>query len=393
MADKAPLFSLLFIYLIAFITPMVAALVPILRIPTAVLEIFCGILIGKSGFQVIAQPDWMHAITQVSLLYLMFLAGLEIRLTEGRSIQRSLWLIPLISFITVFALSLVASHLLLFMHKTTQPMFTTLILSTTSLGVIIPVLREQHLIDQPLGQTLLISALLADLVTVALSSFILQSPQVSRENPFIPIIVVTLLGVVIYLLGRFLLPSLAKGTQSLRSSEIGVRGALAIMAMCGATAVFFHAEVILGGFIGGLVCSSLAGAKHPMVREKLETIGYGYFLPFFFITVGMQLDMTDVSFGDVLSNLPLYLLFAILVKVGSALAFKPSFSWRDTIASGALLSTRFTLVIAVTMIAQQMKIISSTEAGTFMAMAMVTVLIGPLMFSFIAIKNPRAKNT
>lgn len=393
MTDKAPLFSLLFIYLIAFITPIVASLVPILRIPTAVLEIFCGILIGKSGLQIISQPDWMHAITQVSLLYLMFLAGLEIRLTKGRSSQRSLWLISLISFITVFALSLVASHLLLFMHKTTQPMFTTIILSTTSLGVIIPVLREQQLIDQPLGQTLLMSALLADLVTVALSSFILQSPQVRQENPFVPIIAVTFLGTVIYLLGRFVLPSLAKRTQSLRSSEIGVRGALAIMAMCGATAIFFHAEVILGGFIGGLVCSSLAGSKHPMVREKLETIGYGYFLPFFFITVGIQLDMTHVSFGDVLSNLPLYLFFAILVKVGSALAFKPVFSWRDTMASGALLSTRFTLVLAVTMIAQQMRIISSTEAGTFMAMAMITVLIGPLMFTFIAIKNPRAKNT
>ncbi|PWI58829.1 cation:proton antiporter [Sulfoacidibacillus thermotolerans] len=394
---SSPFFTFSSVFVIAFAMPIVALLIPQLRIPTAILEIISGLLVGRGGFHLILPPDWMRVITKVGLLYLMFLAGLEIRIPLKRKDKVSSEVtkpvqtggittiaLAVVNFLATAALALFAGHLLWQLKLTQSPVLTALIFATTSLGVVVPILKETELIDQPLGQALLLSSLLADFVTVFFASWVLHSPTRPQGDLRLQMAVLTGLGLLIFFVGRFALRVLNLRQRIVRVSQLGVRAALAIMAVCGAAALALHAEVILGGFVGGLVCSLLAQDEHDILRSKLEILGYSLFLPMFFVTVGMELDLSHVQFNSVLTNLPLYVLLAFLVKIGAAAAFRPTFSWRETIAGGVLMSTRFTLVIAVTTVAARIGIIGGTEEGLLIATAMVTVLLGPLLFNYMS---------
>ncbi len=383
-------FSLAFV--IAFLTPLIVHFAPWLRTPTAVLEILLGIIVGKGGLNLIVTPDWLRVITRIGLLYLMFLAGLEIRIPvrrEGRSRASSPeLLIALSSLLATGALALMAGHLLAQLRFTANAYFTALILTTTSLGIVVPILRERGLIARPLGQTLLLAAMTADFATAVLVSTVLHPDQAGWRALAVQFSGLLLLGTLLYAGGRWLLRRLAASDPIVRSSQLGVRGALAMMGICGAATVLLHAEIIAGGFVSGFVCSLLAGQSHGALRGKLETLGYSFFLPLFFVTVGMRLDLTRVDLRTVLVQLPVYLLLGVIVKLGAGLALRSCFSWRTSIAASLLMSTRFTLVMAAAVIAEQNGVIGATEQGTLIAMALATVFLGPLLFNMVLRQDP-----
>ncbi len=402
---SSPFFTFSSVFIIAFAMPILALLIPQLRIPTAILEIICGILVGRGGFHLILPPDWMKVVTKIGLLYLMFLAGLEIRIPLKRkkiqpvdtqntssSASSKTLVIALVNFLATAALALFAGRLLWQLGLTKNPLLTSLIFATTSLGVVVPILKETELIEKTLGQALLLSSLVADFMTVFLASWVLKSPTRPEGDLGLQMIVLTALGIAIYFTGIFALRIINLKQRIVRVSQLGVRAALAIMAICGTVAMALHAEVILGGFIGGLVYSLLAQDQHEVLRGKLEILGYALFLPMFFVTVGMELDLSHVQFDSVLTNLPIYVLLAFLVKIGSAAAFRPVFTWRETIMGGILMSTRFTLVIAVTTVAAHIKMINGTEEGLLIATAMVTVLLAPFLFNIMSHPRELAQN-
>ncbi len=377
-------FSLAFV--ISFATPLLVRFAPWLRMPTAVLEILLGIAVGKSGAHMIATPDWLRVVTRIGLLYLMFLAGLEIR-PPAATPEQSRWhpefLPALASLLASGAIALLSARLLYWLGFAENVNFTALILTTTSLGIIVPILRERGLIARPVGQTLLLSAMAADFTTAVLISAVLHPDRTGWSALVLQLIGLIALGTLLFAGGRWLLRRLSPSDPVVRSSQLGVRGALAMMGICGAATVVLHAEIIAGGFVGGFVCSLLAGKSHSALRLKLETMGYALFLPLFFVTVGMQLDLTRVRFAAVILQLPIYLLLGILVKMGAALAFRSFFSWRTSIAAGFLMSSRFTLVMAAAVIAEQNGVIGATEQGTLIAMALATVFLGPLLFNTV----------
>lgn len=394
---SSPFFTFSTVFIIAFAMPVFALLIPKLRIPTAILEIICGILVGRGGFHLVLPPDWMKVVTKVGLLYLMFLAGLEIRIPIKKKKTKTAdsaslpekggsktLAVAVVNFLATAALALAAGHILWQLGLTKNPILTSLIFATTSLGVVVPILKETELIEKPLGQTLLISSLVADFITVFLASAVLKSPTRPEGDLRLQMVVLLVLGATIYFVGLYALKKINLRQRIVRISQLGVRAALAIMAICGAVAMALHAEIILGGFVGGLVCSLLAQDEHEVLRGKLEILGYSLFLPMFFVTVGMELDLSHVHFDSVLTQLPLYVTLAFLVKIGAAAAFRPIYSWRETISGGILMSTRFTLVIAVTTVASRIGMINGTEEGVLISTAMVTVLLAPFIFSMMS---------
>ncbi|MCY0875062.1 MAG: cation:proton antiporter [Firmicutes bacterium] len=381
----SPFFTFAFVFVIAFLMPFIALSVPAFRMPTAILEILCGVLVGRSGLHVILPPDWLHVITKLGLLYLMFLAGLEIRTQspDGQANtgnKREQVILALAHFVATMAVALAAGHLLQMFGMSTSPLFTALMFATTSLGVVVPILKESGWMDRPLGQTLLLSALFADFGTVALVPFTLNVPGLSTGHPLFAIVALTVLGILLYFGGKKVLQAPVLAKRSARTQQLGVRGALALMGISGAISQAFGGGMILGGFVSGFVCSLLAKAEHEVLRKKLEILGYSLFLPLFFITVGMDLDVSHIAFGQLLSWLPAYLLLAFLVKGVASLTLWPCYKGRELSAAGALLSTRFTLVIAVALTAAKSHIISGTEEGTLIAMALGTVLLSPMLF-------------
>jgi len=168
--------------------------------------------------------------------------------------------------------------------------------------------------------------------------------------------------------------------------------AIALMVAWAALAHALGTEVILGAFMAGVIVSLVAGPEESMLREKLDALGYGFFIPIFFISVGCRFDlgaMLGSSQGLVL--FPLLLAAAYAVKLVPALVYRLAFSWRESIAGGFLLSSRLSLIIAASALALDQGLISDAVNANIILVAMVTCTLSPVLFSQVAPKIPETE--
>ncbi len=383
MADSAWLLSAIFS--LAFVVPMLASGISKLRIPTAVLEILAGIALGRSGINLLHVPDWLHSVTDWGLLNLLFLSGMELRFSKRThtETQDPSSLSPIIGAIlytsATFAVALMMSRFFASLHITKNPNLTALMFATTSLGIVMPTLNDADLLEKPFGQMLLLSAFMADFLTVFSSGLILGN--LTWRTGGLAISVILGVAALFFGLGKWLLRRLRLTRPIIKRSELGVRGAFAVMAVFGFLATWLGAEVMLGGFVGGVTCSLLAGNEHDALRKKIETISYALFLPVFFISVGLELDLHSLHERTFLLRIPFYLIAALLVKLIAAFVWKPFFPTSRIVAAGWLMSTRFTLVIALALVAGESHLMSGTEISTWTVTALLTVFLSPWLFN------------
>ncbi|MBI9051542.1 MAG: cation:proton antiporter, partial [Anaerolineaceae bacterium] len=170
--------SLLIVMLLASLMPLILNRFRKVNIPIVVGEIIAGIIIGKSGFQWVSEHDLLiNFLAEFGLVFLMFLAGMEIDISflktssdaenKAKMMENPI-LLAALHFVFTLTLSLVISYLLFTYGYIKNPWMMALILSTTSLGVVVPVLKEKNIIRTKYGQTILIAALLADFATMLL---------------------------------------------------------------------------------------------------------------------------------------------------------------------------------------------------------------------------------
>jgi Kef-type K+ transport system membrane component KefB len=270
-----------------------------------------------------------------------------------------------------------------------DPFLAALILSTTSLGLVMPVLKERNLMDSRYGQTLLVAAVIADFATMLLVSVyvVLETEGLSLD-----------LLLVLLLFGAFLtawrVARMAQrrfpGMSLLRNvsqatAQLDVRGAFAIGLVFIALAQGLGVEMILGAFLGGALISLLAGSGASDLRHKLDVFGYAFFIPIFFIMVGVQFDLSALLDSvRALLLVPLILVLAYAIKFAAALLFRTSFSWRETMAGGALLSSRLSLIIAISAIGLRLGEIDAATNSAIILVAIVTSTVSPMVFNRIA---------
>ena len=267
-----------------------------------------------------------------------------------------------------------------------DPWMMTLILSTTSLGIVVPVLKENRMSSGRFGQAILLAALLADFLTMFLITVYVavRSSGLTLEILLIALLFVPV--VLLYQLGvRWLrIPAVRRILEELSdaTAQIKVRGAFAIMVGFVVMAEMIGAELILGAFLGGVLASLLSGKGEEKLRHKLDAIGFGFFIPLFFVFVGIQFDLNAfLEEPSAWLLLPILLVGAFGIKILSSLVFRLSFSWRETFASGMLLSARLSLIIAASAIGLSLGAISSSTNAAIILVAALTATIAPLSFN------------
>jgi Trk K+ transport system NAD-binding subunit len=163
-----------------------------------------------------------------------------------------------------------------------------------------------------------------------------------------------------------------------------VRGAMALMVAFIVLAQWLGSEVILGAFLAGVVISLLAQRDSSNLHLKMDAMGFGFFIPIFFIMVGVQFDLPALlSSSEAMLLVPLLLAIAYTVKFGAALLYRMHFSWRETFAAGGLLSARLSLIIAAAAIALNLGIISEAVDSAIILVAIVTCTVSPVIFNRI----------
>jgi Kef-type K+ transport system membrane component KefB/Trk K+ transport system NAD-binding subunit len=395
MPTGSPFIPLLLITILAAVVPVLVNRFRFLQIPIVVAEILAGILIGRSGLNWVTSSPTLSFLAEFGFALLMFLSGLEVDfqtlLSPPRQAnKRQRWQQPLPLAIAMFGGTLILAmglgSILSKFGMTRNPILLGLILSTTSLGVVVPILKERRLTREVYGQTLLVAALLSDFVTLVLLSVVIAAIQ--RGLTLDLLLFLLLLGAFLTAarIGRqaFQMPRLMRIVEDLShaTAQIQVRGALALMVIFVMLADSLGVEIILGAFLAGAIISLSAPGSNETLRDKLDALGYGFFIPIFFITVGAEFDLQAVlSSPKALLLLGILFAASYLVKVLPALIFRVRFSWRQAIAGGALLSSRLSLIIAASAIALGLGLIDTTTNSAIILLAISTVTISPLIFS------------
>jgi CPA2 family monovalent cation:H+ antiporter-2 len=396
--EQAPLLSLLLITTLAAVVPLLASRLRRWRIPIVIGEIMAGIIIGKSGFNLVAPSPILDFLAEFGFVFLMFISGLEVdvsvltlpRLEDERT---SFWREPLFLAFLSFTLTLAGAFAIAFglgkIDLVRNPFIIGLILSTTSLGIVVPVLKERGIVPTRYGQLILVTALLADVITLMLLSVafgILQKGFALQLILFLSLLVIFAIVLRTGIAVRKVL-WLKKVVEELSTAtaQIRVRGAIALMVAWATLAHALGIEVILGAFLAGVIVSIIAGPEEAVLREKLDTLGFGFFIPIFFISVGSRFDL-NVLIGsqEALILLPLLIVAAYAVKVLPALVYRLAFSWREGLASGFLLSSRLSLIIAASALAFELGVISEAVNADIVLVAMITCTLSPVLFNRLA---------
>ena len=418
MEAEAGFTPLLIVIALAFSVPLVLMRFQRLRLPIVVGEILAGIVVGRSGFGWVTHEDaLLTLLAEFGFVFLMFLAGMEIDFANlnmerahsvpgrgartslsaaGKHRLRTLGPVPLslLSFLLTLALSTIVGFTLLRLGLVRSPWMMALIMSTTSLGVVMPVLKEQELTRGRFGQSILIAALIADFTTMLLITIVVAT--VSHGLTF-ELLLISVLFVVVFLLYRLGIMDRVQAVRrrlddlSHATARIKIRGAFTIMLLFVVLAETLGAEIILGAFIAGAMLSLISTREDMEATHQLEAVGFGFFIPIFFIMVGANFNLGVLAGSPAaLLLLPFLVMAAFLVKLLPALLFRLQFTWRETLSAGFLLSARLSLIIAASAIGLNLGIISESINTIIILVAIVTVSVAPLIFNRIV---PRSAET
>ena len=397
MHSSSPFVPLLLITLIAAIVPVILSRFERARLPIVVGEILAGIAIGKSGLNLFHATEPTEFLAEFGFVFLMFLSGLEVDFralfTEQEADRRRpRWQRPVplasLGFGVTVLVAVGIGYAMAAGGLTRSPILMGLILSTTSLGIVVPVLKERELTITAYGQTVLVSAVISDFATLLLLSIVIA--VISRgigPDLFLFILLIAAFAASAKV-GQWArrLPFLTGVMDELShaTAQIQVRGAFALMVAWVVLADRLGVEVILGAFLAGAVVSLSTRGHDSPLRGKLDAIGYGFFIPIFFVTVGADFDVSALLESPRgLLLVPLMIVAAYGVKLLANLPLRSLFSWRETAAASFLLSSRLSLIIAAAAIALDLEIISPAVNSAIILVAIVTSTLSPLLFSLV----------
>jgi Kef-type K+ transport system membrane component KefB len=368
---------------IAFLVPLGLGLVPAVRIPSVVLEIAAGILIGPAVLGLVEVDLPLRVLALLGLAFLLLLAGLEIDLDRLRGPRlRS----AAAGFVVSLAIALGVGLGLYAADLVEAPLLVAIILSATSLGIVIPVLADTGQAETTLGQLIIAGSSIADFGAIILLSLFFSGDSSS-------------VGSTILLIGGFVALVIATGvalaeiehssrlSSALRrlqdtSAQIRIRGAFLLLVGLVVVAQLFGLEVILGAFFAGAVLKLLDRDEmmtHTGFHTKLQAVGFGVFIPFFFVASGMQLDVGALlSGGSALAMVPVFLVALLLARGLPAVLYRPMVGERDSLAAGLLQATSLPFIVAATGIGMELGLLRPAVGAAMVVAGLLSVVLFPL---------------
>jgi Kef-type K+ transport system membrane component KefB len=366
--------SLVLIASAVFFLPLVATR---LRAPAVVLELLFGIVIGPiTGW--IHGTELLDLLAQLGLFLLMFLAGFEIDFgaLERQGKARVLMLLG------IFFLTLGVSQWLT--YQLGYDWFMVLVLATTSVGLVVPTLRSTRRIATRLGQYILVSAIFADFLTLVMVAML---ALVKRHGWGLGLLKMPVLFIAITIVLRTLRLAVwwhPHRFQRLFAAddpeELGIRASLALMLAFVGLSLALDVEPILGAFLAGTVFA-LVFRNPGHLQQQLNGFSFGFFIPIFFINVGLRFELTLLEDWETLMRAMQLIVVAFGVKILPSLLFLlRGLTLRETLAAGVLLSARLSLIIAVATIGVELGFISIEDRAIAILLAAVSATVAPTLF-------------
>jgi Kef-type K+ transport system membrane component KefB len=379
------LVGVLIVAAVAFVVPLALGLIPALRVPSVVVEIVAGIVIGPAVLGIVEVDAPLRFMSLLGLAFLLFLAGMEIDLgglLRGGAL-RSAVLGFVLSLVIAFGIGLLLGAAGLIR----SPLLVAIMLSATSLGIVVPVLADAGKSQSTLGQLVIAGSSVADFGAVILLSLFFSGDSSSVGSTLLLIgafvVLVAAIGITVAEfehVGR--LNAVLLRLQD-TSAQIRVRGALLFLIGFAVLAQLLGLEIILGAFIAGTVLRLVdkdGMMTHTFFRQKLEAVGFGVFIPFFFVVSGIQLDVGALLAGGgaALAPVPIFLLALLLARGLPAILYRPQVDTRGVLAAALLQATSLPFIVATTGIGTSLGILSPATGAALVVAGLLSVVFFPL---------------
>ena len=373
--------SILVVAAVAFLAPVLVNLQPRLRLPAVAAEIVIGVIVGPSGLGWLELDLPVTVLSLLGLAFLLFLAGLEI---DPERLRGRVGFISL-AFLASLGLALVCAFVLQPVEPIRNPVFVAIILASTSLGLVVPVLRDAGEVDTGFGQVVLAGSSIAEFGTILLVSVFFSTNATSTGSQVFLIVGFSLLvGVVGFLLlraGRSLRVSATLRVLEDTSAQLGVRIAVLLLVLFVALAGELGVETILGAFAAGALLRIVDPDHHLThvdFHRKIEAIGYGFLVPIFFVTSGARFDVESlVNSPGHLVLVPLFLVAMLVTRGVPALLYRRYFGGRRVAAAGLLQATSLTFVVVAARLGLELDVFDEASGASLVAAGLLSVLIYP----------------
>jgi Kef-type K+ transport system membrane component KefB len=374
------LHSLLLIFCIAAVAPLLCDYVPRIRLPLVVAEIALGILVGP---QVLGWADagpTIQVLSRFGLASLFFLAGFEINFPAigGRPL-----LLAGLGWLTSLAVCLGVGFALQGLGVVDSGLVVGAALSTTALGTLMPILRDARELPTRFGAYAVASGAMGEFGPILLIALALSSGEGEPGGSLLLMLVFTAVIVVGALVALTYRPPrlvIALQEKMHTSAQLPVRLAVLVLA----SLVFLARDLGLDSILGALAAGILVALASPgeygeALRHKLEALGYGFFVPIFFVTTGLRYDLHGLlSSRMALLQLPMFLGLFLIVRGLPALLTRRDLDLRSQVALGLLAATQLPLVVAITEIGVKSGRLSQETAASLVGAGMASVLLFPL---------------
>ena len=373
--------NLLVVCLIALLAPLALGFVPRLRVPAVVLEIVVGVVVGPSVLGWVEADLVVSVVSVLGLAFLLFLAGLEI---DVHRLRGSVLRLALLGYAVTLVLGLAFGGGLDQLGWVRSPVLLAIALSATSLGLVVPVLKDARTLDTGLGQTVVAAASVADFAAIVLLSLFFSTSE-SGTGTRVALLVlfaglVGLTAVAALAVGSS--PRLAETVTRLQdtTAEIRVRAAVLLLVGFVALAAKLGLETILGAFLAGAVVGLVDKdtSSHPHFRTKLEALGYGFLIPVFFVASGLRLDLAGlVDRPSALARVPVLAVALLVVRGVPALLLSRREDARSVVAAGLLQATSLPFLVTASQIGVATGTMTDTTAAALICAGLLSVIVFP----------------
>lgn len=400
-------YPLLLIFAIAWGVPLVLSWLEIGKVPSVIVEIILGVIIGPFVLDLIEETPYMEFLAQTGFLFLIFLAGLEIDVNKIiaslsslkislKHILTNTFLLALMIYLGTLVLSYPFMWMLSKFYEV-NIIYYTLLLPTVGIGITVPILKANGQIKRKFGQILLMQGSIATVMSILLISIFSGYLKNGLDLDLLLFNIIFIAFLVFYAIGRKLnrQRTFQKVIYKLEhaANQIKVRGAIGLFLAFVVIAAVIETELILGAFFAGLLLSLFITKDRSALLFKLDGMGYGFFIPIFFINVGINLDVSSLyEIGESLSFIGLLVLGFFITQTIPALSMTRLFGLKKASAGGILLSSRLGETVAGAQIGLSLGVISQSENAAIVAASILTCLIAPFTYSLLS-KNDEEHKT
>jgi monovalent cation:proton antiporter-2 (CPA2) family protein len=342
--------------------------------PSVLGKLLIGIVLGPSVLGLVNETDILNQFSQIGVILLMFIAGLETDIEEFKRTGRASTFVGFAGIIV----PLVAGYFtgILLNLTTMESWFLGLLLSATSVSISVQALKEMNQLKTPAGTTILGAAVIDDVVVIIALAFLM-----SFTGGDVQLTTVILKKVAFFagaiLVGWKVVPLFLKKFSSLKVTETVISSALVICFVFAYLAEYTGVAAIIGAYIAG-VAISVTDFKQE-VFEKVETIGYSIFVPVFFTSIGIT-----AQFSGITKNIGLIVILSIVAistkLIGAAIGAKAAgFGWNSALGIGSAMVSRGEVALIIAAIGLESNLLTQELFAVLVVVVLVTTIVTPMM--------------